>query len=83
MVYELLGRKGVVGAAQLQYAEAFAEAIFLFHRHRWEDARRAFDRCTRLRADDPAVDLYHTQIERFREEPPPADWEPAVELIVQ
>jgi len=83
MVYELLGRKGAVGAAQLEYAEAFAEAIFLFRRHRWEDARRAFDRCTRLRADDPAVDLYNTQIERFREEPPPADWEPAVELIVQ
>jgi len=83
MVYELLGRSDQVEEALRQYAEAFAEAIFLFGQRRWEEALRVLDNCSRLRDGDMALDLYESEIRRLRDDPPPPDWNRAIELTAK
>ena len=83
MVYELLGRSDQVDETLRQYAEAFAEAIFLFGQRRWEEALRALDNCARLREGDVALDLYESEIRRLRDDPPPPEWNRAIELTTK
>ena len=79
-VYELLGRQGQVDDQQLRYADAFAKMVDQFSRRHWDEAVVALGRCTDLRSDDPAADLYHSQIDQFRHKPPPDDWNQSIEL---
>lgn len=83
MVYELLGQSNQVDETLRQYAEAFAESIFLFGQRRWDEALRALDQCARLREGDAALDLYESEIRRLRDDPPPPDWNRAIELTTK
>ncbi len=83
MVYELLGRSNQVDETLRQYAEAFAEAMFLFGERRWNEALQALDNCARLREGDLALDLYESEIRRLRDDPPPPDWNRAIELTTK
>ncbi|MBN1512586.1 MAG: CHASE2 domain-containing protein [Phycisphaerae bacterium] len=83
MVYELLGQSNQVDETLRQYAEAFAESIFLFGQRRWDEALRSLDKCARLREGDLALDLYESEIRRLRDDPPPPDWNRAIELTTK
>lgn len=79
-IYELLGRRSDATPEQVAYSESFGSAVELFRARRWEEARTAFALCGRMRDDDPAAQVYAEAIERFRIEPPPEDWNTALEL---
>jgi len=79
-VYELLGRRGQVDDRLRRHAELFAQAVRRFQQRRWDDARALLSGCVDLRRDDPAVQLYLKQIDRYRRQPPPDDWNQGIEL---
>jgi adenylate cyclase len=79
-IYELLGRKGEVDSATLAYAELFAEAVDKFERRDWEGSLRLLDRCLDMRPNDKAISLFVANIREFQFQPPPDDWNCAIEL---
>lgn len=84
-VYELLGRKGSVDDKALEYADAFDEAVSAFQRQNWAGSKRHFQHCQQLRPNDPAIELYYSEIEQL-ELNPPADgdaWNMAITMTTK
>ncbi len=82
-IYELLGRSGEVDQSTLAYAEAFGRAVGEFQQRAFEPARSAFRDCSAERPRDRAATAYAAEAERFIAEPPGADWNGALELVVK
>jgi len=79
-VYEVLGRKGAVDAATMEYAARFEAGVALYRERKWDDCIRHFMRILARRPDDPGASRYIDACEEFKSFPPPEGWAGALEL---
>ncbi len=79
-VYELIGRTGEVDGEVADYAEKYGEAVRRFQSRDWSGALRILSHCRKSRPDDLAVDLLEGNIRSHQTDPPPDDWNQAIEL---
>ena len=78
--YELLGTTDDQDVTRNDYARRFGQAVELFQQRRWTEARDAFAHCAAVATTDAAVELYLSRIDALEKNPPPADWNQAIEL---
>lgn len=79
-VYEVLGRKGAVDAAVLEYAARFEAAVALYRERKFDECIRAFMRILARRPDDLGAARYIDACEELKSFPPPDGWAGALEL---
>jgi len=79
-VYEVLGRKGTVDAAMLDYAARFEAAVALYRERKFDECIRAFMRILARRPDDLGAARYIDACEELKSFPPPDGWSGALEL---
>lgn len=79
-VYEVLGRKGTVDAAVLEYGSRFEAAVALYREQKFDDCIRAFMRILSRRPDDLGAARYIDACEELKSFPPPEGWNGALEL---
>jgi adenylate cyclase len=70
-IYELIGGHGEVAAPVLDRLAAFERLLESYRRRDWDAVLGA---CRALEGD-PVAAVYAARCERFRTEPPPADWD--------
>jgi adenylate cyclase len=73
-IYELRGL-GQAQGADLEAISAFEAAVDAFAERRWDEAERGFRRVLELWADDPPSRRYLEEIQQFRTQPPPEQWD--------
>jgi class 3 adenylate cyclase/CHASE2 domain-containing sensor protein len=81
-VYELLGLHDDSDAAGREYATSFAEVVRRFQHCEWDDCLVQIERCRRARDDDAALGVYAEAAARFRDQPPPQDWDGTIRLAL-
>jgi class 3 adenylate cyclase/CHASE2 domain-containing sensor protein len=79
-VFELLGRAGEVDARRMALAERFGAGVAAFQERDWDAAGSAFEACRGERPHDRATELYLETVAQYRDDPPPEDWNQAIEL---
>lgn len=79
-VFEIMGRKGKLTAAQIELRSRFAEGLAAYRAKRWDEARRAFEAALKAVADDGPAKTFLSRIEVFATTPPPDDWDGAWHL---
>jgi len=79
-VYEVLGRKGTIDAATLEYAARFEAGVALYRERKWDDCIRHFMRILARRPDDLGASRYIDACEELKSFPPPESWAGALEL---
>lgn len=79
-VYELLGRKGDVPDATLEYAARFEQGVKVFQEGRWVDCITHFTRMLARRPDDAGLTLYIDCCQQFQRFGPPTDWSGEIQL---
>jgi class 3 adenylate cyclase/CHASE2 domain-containing sensor protein len=79
-IFELLGERGEVAADELAYAEKFAASVGAFTARDWARARTGFTACLESRSADVAARQYLALAVAYQEQPPPDEWNRAVEL---
>jgi adenylate cyclase len=70
-IYELIGERDGVPAPVLDRLAAFERLLASYRRREWDAVLGA---CRALEGD-PVAAVYAARCERFRSEPPPADWD--------
>jgi adenylate cyclase len=79
-VYEIMGRKGEMTAAQVELRARFAEGLAAYRAQRWDEARRAFEAAlAAIPGDGPSM-TFIKRIDRLRAAPPGDDWDGAWHL---
>lgn len=73
-IYEPLGLKGAIDAAELDRARRFEQAFAAYQGQQWGEAETLLQA---LNTESPQAlyDIYLERIAHFRESPPPADWD--------
>jgi len=73
-IYEPLGLKGAIDAAELDRARRFEQAFAAYQDQQWGEAETLLQA---LNTESPQAlyDIYLERIAHFRESPPPADWD--------
>jgi adenylate cyclase len=79
-VYEIMGRKGELTAAQLELRDRFAEGLAAYRAQRWDDARRAFEAALAVAPDDGPSLTFIKRIDRLIAAPPGDGWNGAWHL---
>jgi len=79
-VYEIMGRKGELTAAQLELRDRFAEGLAAYRAQRWDDARRAFEAALAVAPDDGPSLTFIKRIDRLIAAPPGEGWNGAWHL---
>jgi class 3 adenylate cyclase len=79
-VFEIMGRKGELTAAQLELRARFAEGLAAYRAQRWEDARRAFEAALVAMPDDGPSLAFIKRIDRLAAAPPGQGWDGAWHL---
>ncbi|OGR48503.1 MAG: hypothetical protein A2X40_06945 [Elusimicrobia bacterium GWC2_65_9] len=74
-VYELLGLKGETDADQLKKARLFESGLGLWRAGKFDEAENVFHRVLKEHGDDRASQEYIDRCRRYRQEPPPANWD--------
>jgi adenylate cyclase len=79
-IFEPLGLASTVSARKLASLTEFSAAIVAFRQKDWDTAHSSIQK---LREDGDALlyNVYLDRIERFRREPPPADWDGVFEHL--
>jgi adenylate cyclase len=73
-IFELLGRKGEVGADRLELRERFVRALAAYREQHWDAAEMGFRQCLSIVPEDTPSQIFVDRIARFREAPPGDDW---------
>ena len=74
-VFEIVGRAGELTEKQLALLARYAEGLAAYRARRWDDARRAFQAALEaVPGDGPSMALAE-RVEKFRANPPPANWD--------
>ena len=79
-VFEIMGRKGELTAAQIDLRAHFVEGLAAYRAQRWEDARRAFEAALLAMPDDGPSMNFIKRIEKLTVAPPGEDWDGAWHL---
>jgi len=75
-VYEIIGERGEVGAAEMEKLRLFERARESYKRRDWEGAAELFARIE----GDGAAEMYLVRCRELKASPPPADWDGVFEL---
>jgi class 3 adenylate cyclase len=79
-VFEIMGRKGELTAAQIELRARFAEGLAAYRAQRWDEARRAFAAAlAAIPGDGPSM-TFISRIERLMAAPPGDGWDGAWHL---
>jgi adenylate cyclase len=73
-IFEVLGRKGEVGAEAMTARERYGEGLAAYRKRRWDEAEAGFRACIAAIADDPPAEVMLKRIALVRANPLPADW---------
>jgi class 3 adenylate cyclase len=73
-VFELLGRKGEVAGERLRLRDAFGEALDVYRRQAWHDARAGFANCLDIMPDDGPSRVFLDRIAEFQAATPGPGW---------
>lgn len=79
-VFEMLSRKDELEPNQLLLRTHYAEGLAAYRARQWDEARAAFARALDVVADDGPSMTFIDRIDRFKQDPPPADWDGAWRL---
>lgn len=79
-VYEILGRKGAVDAAALEYARRFEAGVELYKQRKWDECIVHFTRILARRPDDAGASRYIDACQEMKSFPPGEEWGGALEL---
>ena len=74
-VFEIMGRKGELEPNQLVLRTHYAEGLAAYRARQWSEAERAFTAALEAVADDGPSLTFIDRIDRFKQTPPPADWD--------
>jgi adenylate cyclase len=74
-VFEIMGRKGELTAAQIELRARFAEGLAAYRAQRWEDSRRAFETALAAVPDDAPSMIFIRRIEKLTAAPPGDGWD--------
>jgi class 3 adenylate cyclase len=74
-VFEIMGRKGELEPNQLVLRTHYAEGLAAYRARQWSEAERAFTGALEAVADDGPSLTFIDRIDRFKQTPPPADWD--------
>ena len=79
-VFEVMGRKGELTAAQLELRARFSEGLAAYRDQRWDDSRRAFEAgLLAVPGDGPSM-TFIKRIEKLAAAPPDEGWDGAWHL---
>jgi class 3 adenylate cyclase len=74
-VYEIMGRKGELTAAQIELRDRFAEGLAAYRAQRWDEARRAFEAAlAAIPGDGPSL-TFIKRLDVFAAAPPEDGWD--------
>jgi class 3 adenylate cyclase len=79
-VFEIMGRRGELTAAQIDLRARFAEGLAAYRAQRWEEARRCFEAALAASPDDGPSITFINRIDRLTAKPPGNDWDGAWHL---
>jgi class 3 adenylate cyclase len=74
-IFEIMGRKGELTAAQLELRGHFSEGLAAYREQRWEESRRAFEAALLAIPDDGPSMTFIGRIDRLMAAPPGAGWD--------
>ncbi|CAN5119495.1 adenylate/guanylate cyclase domain-containing protein [soil metagenome] len=74
-VFEIMGRKGELTAAQMELRTRFTEGLAAYRSRRWEDARRGFEAALLASPGDGPSMTFIRRIDRLIATPPGDDWD--------
>jgi len=79
-VYEVLGRRGAVDAALVEYARRFEAGVELYKQRKWDECIVHFTRILARRPDDAGASRYIDACQELKTFPPAEDWTGTLEL---
>ena len=79
-VFEIIARAGELTEKQLVLLARYAEGLAAYRERRWDDARRGFQAALEAVPGDGPAQAMVERVEKFRIDPPPADWDGAWRL---
>jgi class 3 adenylate cyclase len=79
-VYEIMGRKGEMTAAQTELRDRFAEGLVAYRARRWDEARRAFEAALAAIPGDGPSQTFIKRLDIFATTPPGEGWDGAWHL---
>jgi class 3 adenylate cyclase len=74
-VFEIMGPKGELTAAQIELRARFTEGLAAYRAQRWEEARRAFEAALQAIPDDGPSMTFIKRIDRLVASPPGEGWD--------
>ena len=74
-VFEIMGRKGELTAAQLDLRAHFSEGLAAYRAQRWEEARHAFETALLVMPDDGPSMTFIKRIDKLIAAPPSEGWD--------
>lgn len=79
-VHELIGEPEALDEGARRFLAAYGAGYAAYCQRRFAEACRAFATAATLRPDDFLATRYAEETERLADSPPPADWDPILEL---
>jgi class 3 adenylate cyclase len=74
-VFEVMGRRGELTAAQLELRERFSDGLAAYRERRWREAHSAFEAALLAVPGDGPATTFIQRIERLTAAPPGDDWD--------
>jgi class 3 adenylate cyclase len=74
-VFEIMGRKGELTAAQLELRARYSEGLAAYRARRWKDARRAFEAALLAVPDDGPSTTLIKRLDKLETAPPGDGWD--------
>jgi adenylate cyclase len=75
-IYELIGAADMpLPAEQGELLELYEAGLIPYREQRWDEALELYGKCLQIRPEDGASKLMEWRCRRFRDNPPPKDWD--------
>src|SRR5882757_7553200 len=74
-VFEIMGRKGELTAAQAELRDHFARGLACYRSRRWDEARHAFEAALAIVPDDGPSMTFIDRLSKLAVNPPGDDWD--------
>ncbi len=74
-VFEVLGRKGTLNSAQIEFRTLFAEGLSAYRHRQWDAALRSFKSAMAIERNDGASRTFIERIQGFLTHPPAEGWD--------